>query len=93
MDFELNEEMITSRGHYPDDEDEADYGWWETVGLQFKKDTITEMSFSENLQYNKTIAVRGAGSGGRRDHQGAIQFHHAGECFEMGIGPSAAGPI
>ena len=56
MDFDLNEDMVSSRGYSPDDKTEADYGWWETVGLQFKKDTITEMSFSENLQYNKTIA-------------------------------------
>ena len=54
MDFDLNEDMVSSRGYSPDDKTEADYGWWETVGLQFKKDTITEMSFSENLQYNKT---------------------------------------
>ena len=38
---------------------EADYGWWETVGLQFKKRYNTEMSFSENLQYNKTINTIG----------------------------------
>lgn len=56
MDFDLNEDMVSSRGYSPDDKTEADYGWFETVGLQFKKDTITEMSFSENLQYNKTIA-------------------------------------
>ena len=56
MDFELNVDRIISRGYSPDEKTKADYGWWETVGLQFKKDTITEMSFSENLQYNKTIA-------------------------------------
>ena len=44
MDFDLNEEMMTSRGYSPDEKTEDDYGWWETVGLQFKKDTITATS-------------------------------------------------
>ena len=55
MQFDLNENFMTQT-YNPSVKEEDDYGWWETVGLQFDQQSITDMSYSENLQYNKTTA-------------------------------------
>ena len=55
MQFEMNDKFMTST-YDPSVKEEDDYGWWETVGLQFDQQSITDMSYSENLQYNKTTA-------------------------------------
>ena len=54
MEFDANKNLSTKS--YNPKTSNIDVGWGEAIGLQYKQDMVTDMSFSQNLQYNKTIS-------------------------------------